>query len=100
MNAPRLLVCLFASCLIAPGSARSQDADKEISNSIGMKLVLIPAGKFTMGSPRKVIDYLIDRYQDLARYINAEGPEHEVEITRPFYMGATEVTVGLLVWHV
>ena len=24
----------------------------------------------------------------------AEGPEHEVEITQPFYMGTTEVTVG------
>src|SRR5579871_2633830 len=24
----------------------------------------------------------------------AEGPEHKVEITQPFYMGATHVTVG------
>ena len=30
-------------------------------------------------------------YRDLAR---AEGPEHEVEISRPFYAGTTEVTVG------
>ena len=51
MNALRLLLCLFASYPIASGFARSQDADKEISNSIGMKLVRIPAGKFVMGSP-------------------------------------------------
>lgn len=51
-----------------------------IVNSIGMKLVLIPAGKFTMGSPRSEKD--------------RDGDEsgHRVEITRPFYMGAYLVT--------
>jgi formylglycine-generating enzyme required for sulfatase activity len=46
-----------------------------------MKLALIPAGKFTMGSPRS----------EQGRGEN-EGPQHEVEITRPFYMGAYSVT--------
>jgi hypothetical protein len=53
---------------------------KEITNSIGMKLVLIPSGKFTMGSPRDEKDRRDDEEQ------------HEVEITRPFYMGVYEVT--------
>lgn len=56
-------------------------AKEYITNSIGMKLVKIPAGKFTMGSP----DSEKDRRQD-------EGPQHEVEITKPFYMGVYEVT--------
>jgi formylglycine-generating enzyme required for sulfatase activity len=51
-----------------------------ITNSIGMKLVLIPAGKFTMGSPLSEPE----REQE-------EVP-HEVVITQPFYMGAFEVT--------
>jgi formylglycine-generating enzyme required for sulfatase activity/tRNA A-37 threonylcarbamoyl transferase component Bud32 len=55
----------------------------ELTNSIGMKLVLIPAGKFIMGSPQR----------EEGRYDN-EGPQHEVEISRPIYMGAYPVTKG------
>jgi formylglycine-generating enzyme required for sulfatase activity len=54
-----------------------------VSNSIGMKLVLIPAGRFMMGSR---VD---DRDADAD-----EKPQHEVRITRPFYLGVTEVTRG------
>jgi formylglycine-generating enzyme required for sulfatase activity len=54
-----------------------------ITNSIGMKLVLIPAGEFLMGSP----DSDEDAYSN-------EKPQHRVRITRPFYLGATEVTQG------
>src|SRR5262249_31301364 len=53
----------------------------EITNSIGIKLVLIPAGKFIMGSPQTEPD------RD-----DNEGPEHEVEITEPFYLGVYLVT--------
>jgi formylglycine-generating enzyme required for sulfatase activity len=52
-----------------------------VVNSIGMKLMLVPAGKFKMGSPRSEPERR-----------DEEGPQHEVEITRPFYMGAYEVT--------
>ena len=55
----------------------------EITNSIGMKLKLIPAGEFMMGSPADEAG----RYDD-------EGPQHKVRITKPFYMGVTEVTQG------
>jgi formylglycine-generating enzyme required for sulfatase activity len=48
-----------------------------------MKLVLIPAGKFQMGSPDSDKDASAD-----------EKPQHEVEITRAFYMGVHTVTVG------
>ena len=53
------------------------------TNSLGMKLVLIPAGVFWMGSSPSD-DYLIDD----------ELPQHRVRITRPFYLGMCEVTVG------
>jgi formylglycine-generating enzyme required for sulfatase activity len=56
---------------------------KVITNSIGMKLVLIPAGEFLMGSP--------DSDKDAEPQ---EKPQHRVRITRPFYLGATEVTQG------
>jgi formylglycine-generating enzyme required for sulfatase activity len=61
------------------------DTTVEITNSIGMKLALIPPGKFVMGSPD----------DEPGRNKNgSEGPQHEVEITRPFYIGVYPVTVG------
>jgi formylglycine-generating enzyme required for sulfatase activity/tRNA A-37 threonylcarbamoyl transferase component Bud32 len=50
-----------------------------ITNSIGMKLVLIPAGEFQMGSEKGESN---------------EKPVHEVQIEKPFYLGETEVTQG------
>jgi formylglycine-generating enzyme required for sulfatase activity len=55
---------------------------KQIENMLGMKLVLIPAGTFIMGSPKN------DPEQ------NDNEVAHEVEITRPFYLGKYEVTKG------
>lgn len=53
----------------------------EITNSLGMKLKLIPAGEFLMGSPNSDGNVSAD-----------EQPEHRVRITEPFYLGVTEVT--------
>jgi formylglycine-generating enzyme required for sulfatase activity len=58
-----------------------EEAPREVTNSIGMKLVLILPGKFSMGSPR-----------DEANRYGSEGPTHEVEITKPFYLGIYPVT--------
>lgn len=55
----------------------------ELTNSIGMQLKLIPAGEFLMGSPAGE-----------AEGSNDEGPQRSVRITRPFYLGVYEVTVG------
>ena len=53
---------------------------RQVTNSIGMRLALVPAGVFTMGSPPTESG----RGQD--------ETEHEVEITRPYYIGVHEVT--------
>jgi formylglycine-generating enzyme required for sulfatase activity len=60
---------------------RKLELAKEIENSIGMKLKLIPKGDFMMGSPKDEKD----RSED-------EGPQHRVWITKPFYMGVYTVT--------
>jgi formylglycine-generating enzyme required for sulfatase activity len=77
---------------------RPEDTDpaKSVTHSLNMTFVLIRAGKFTMGSSLQEIDRclkLVGNGWEKDR-LPTEGPEHEVEITRPFYMGATEVTVG------
>jgi hypothetical protein len=56
---------------------------KEMTNSIDMKLVLIKPGKFLMGSP-----------DNEPGREDPEGPQHEVVITQPFYIGVYEVTQG------
>jgi formylglycine-generating enzyme required for sulfatase activity len=61
------------------------ETPKAITNSIGMRLRLIPAGEFMMGSPDS------DQYAQLA--VN-EKPAHRVRITKPLYLGMHEVTVG------
>ena len=45
----------------------------EVTNSIGVKLILIPPGHFTMGP---------------------NGSTYRVTISKPFYIGSTEITLG------
>jgi len=58
-----------------------RDMELDLGNKVTMKLVLIPAGKFVMGSPKG----------ERGRHAN-EGPQHEVTMSKPFYMGVYEVT--------
>ena len=57
-----------------------------ITNSLGMKMMLIPEGVFPMGSDPSDSD--ASKGEAIGR------DKHQVQITRPFYLGATEVTVG------
>jgi formylglycine-generating enzyme required for sulfatase activity len=80
-----LAALLAAPLLVPPGPSHSAPApfrsSKYFTNSIKMKLVRIPSGTFTMGSPREETTYR-----------DQEGPRHKVEITRTFYLGIYEVT--------
>ena len=65
---------------------RKTPAPEFLTTRIGtIKLMRIPAGEFLMGSPEG------DKDAD-----DDERPQHRVRITRPFYLGMTEVTVGQL----
>ena len=67
----------------------------EITNSIGMKLVLIPPGEFDMGSPKELVEEEMKRPDNDQYYkerLPSEGPQHRVRITRPFYLGTYLVT--------
>ncbi len=75
--------------------AKYLGVDAETTNSIGMKLVVIPPGEFTMGSSKEVIAAEIGANSDAwyTGYVKDEGPPHRVRITKPFWMGSTPVTV-------
>jgi sulfatase modifying factor 1 len=63
------------------------------TNSIGMKLVYIPAGSFMMGSGDSAAQ-LAREYDIKERYFTNEFPQHQVRISKGFWMGQTEVTQG------
>src|SRR5262245_35788962 len=91
----RATLCIIAVACVALGACAS--APPVATNRLGMQMVLVPAGEFTMGNDAPVQDmatlypaYELKRLQDLAD----EAPAHRVRITRPFYMAKHEVTVG------
>jgi len=75
------LLCLLVSLASAPGMAWASELTLITSKSTGMQLTLIPAGTFVMGSP----------VTESGRGWS-EGPQHTVQISRPFYIGVYEVT--------
>ena len=84
---------------VTPAVASTKPAEdgKQITNSIGMKLVLIPAGKFMMGVPgqnddKPPRDKSPGETVPLRSTDGEKCPQHEVEITKPFYMGVYAVT--------
>jgi formylglycine-generating enzyme required for sulfatase activity len=76
----------------ASASAATYDTI-ELGNGLKMKLRLIPAGTFTMGNhlaPEKTSDLYGGKGKE--RYLMCEYPQHEVTISKPFYIGVYEVS--------
>jgi formylglycine-generating enzyme len=85
------LACGLAGCAVAPS------APPRVHNGLGMTLVRIPAGEFVMGRDESV-DRLAQDFPGVERSrleaLTDEAPAHRVRITRAFYLGQHEVTVG------
>jgi formylglycine-generating enzyme required for sulfatase activity/DNA-binding response OmpR family regulator len=64
-----------------PGATGAAPA-RQLANSIGMSMVLIPAGEFQMGSP--------DSLHEAPSY---EKPQHPVRVNKPFYLAVYPVTL-------
>ena len=70
----------------------------EFTNTIGMRFRLIPPGEFLMGSTPAEIEAELKRPGLILHLhfwrtpIESEGPQHEVVLTKPIYVGVTEVT--------
>lgn len=76
----------------------------ELTNSLGMKLVEIPAGEFLMGMGDALVDRLTSILnkkpgpspvrEELLEVLKSQRPKHRVVISKPFFLGAYEVTQG------
>ncbi len=83
--------------LLTLGAALAQTAPQTQTNTLGMRLVRIPAGEFAMGSDEAIATLQRDYPRMEAKRLEElrdEAPVHRVRITRDFYLGQTEVTVG------
>ena len=110
---PWLLTGIATMAVIAGGVARPCWAEERpvIENSIGMKLVSIPAGEFLMGATEdetakgrqhnkeKLLTLRNNGDEDEAKHVErdlelaqSEIPQHRVIITKPFFLGKYEVT--------
>jgi formylglycine-generating enzyme len=73
------IVVLLAGLLVALTTVGADDKpDKAITNSLGMKLILIPKGDFQMGSEE----------------FPSERPTRHARVTRDFYLAIHHVTVA------
>jgi formylglycine-generating enzyme required for sulfatase activity/uncharacterized caspase-like protein len=101
-TAPALLDCTGAKGVSAAEVKAAQQAwakylgrqveEEDDLGGVKMKFVLVPPGKFLMGSPKSEIDDLLRQLPKLKREDYADEVQHEVTITRPFYLAKTELT--------
>ena len=81
----------------------------DFGEGVKLEMVLVPAGKFKMGLTKKELaDYKGEFQEDIKKtknrelgkkekeavdwVINVQGKQHEVTLTKPFYIGKHEVT--------
>jgi len=80
-----LLIAVGCDDSSKSGETAEHPADRpveSITNTIGMKLNLIPTGTFMMGSPESEPDR------------DSDETQHKVTLSKPFYIQTTEVTQG------
>ncbi len=77
----------------------------DFGEGVKLEMVLVPAGKFKMGFTKKELEDLKVEFQEELKkefgkedfdfvdlIISKQGKQHEVTLTKPFYMGKHEVT--------
>jgi len=83
------------ACLSCGGKDGPKERVVDLGGGVKMTLVLIPAGTFTMGSTEEDLKAVRQKWPEVKEeWIALEKPAHKVTISRAFWMGKYEVTVG------
>jgi formylglycine-generating enzyme required for sulfatase activity len=77
----KMLLAKVDKAMEKAGAGQGKEITLTLGKGVTMKLVRIPPGKFMMGSTQTEKDRS-----------TIEGPQHEVTISKPFFMGIYEVT--------
>lgn len=93
-----VLVLLIAACTSISAqnesNQSSEDGAQEYINSIGIKMVRIPAGTFAMGNLLDTDPAKLGQFEMLTHGDYDEQPVHQVTISHPFYISQTEITAA------
>jgi formylglycine-generating enzyme required for sulfatase activity len=81
-----IMGCLSGTAVCTPQEADKSQLPQSYINSLGMKMIRIPAGSYIMGDPR------YDNMHEGAKGVY--GPQHPVTLSSDFYMASTEVIKG------
>ena len=79
---------------IDPVFLKEKDQAQKLTNSLGMPFVKIPAGEFQMGITKNDAERLIQRRLLDWPLESWEKQVHKVKLTKGYYIGKHEVTVG------
>jgi len=101
-----VLCSMAGTALCEPPELPKRDVS-DLGGGMKMELVLIPAGTFKMGSGESAEEtaaFFNKTYRENfpadggggleANFFENEHPQHDVSITKPFFMGAYHVTRG------
>src|SRR5271166_4311279 len=101
---PIISIALVASLFLITSPATAAEptpaTTKQITNSIGMKLTLVPSGEFMMGSKESAeetaafFNKTSGENLPLADFFENEHPQHRIRITKPFCLGTYHITRG------
>ncbi len=98
-----LMAFALASLVMIPVARAGEDQPtvqqpKELTldcgKDVSLKLVLVPAGEFKMGGdePPEQVARKCNGVEAKAEWFQDQQPQHQVKITKPFYMGVYLVT--------
>jgi len=92
MKISRLILTIVFLAIGLNSAEAALSAGAEYTNSLGMKFVRIKPGTFLMGGLQKSLPKDLAKRKFMDDGDPDEQPVHKVKISKPFYIGAYEVT--------
>jgi formylglycine-generating enzyme required for sulfatase activity/Flp pilus assembly protein TadD len=95
------LVCALSVPVMAQEAKAGKVDVVDFGEGVKLEMVLVPAGKFKMGFTKKeLVDFQEELKKELGKeeldlvdlFMSFQGKQHEVTLTKPFYIGKYEVT--------